>query len=158
MRIAGFQGYARRPQQSEDGEIVVETFQVALLTFYQVFLTRSTDRVINSENLRPPKPDCSVCGVEQSQLVVDPIRATLNDLVEDVLKLQLHYGEEFSVNSQAGTLYDPELYDNLSKTFTELGVKGDDFLTIIDDDDNNPRVNLSLSISEKCVTGPGWHQ
>lgn len=84
-----------------------------------------------------------------SRLLVDPSRATLNDLVEGVLKSQLKYGEEFSVNSEAGTLYDPELDDNLSKTFADLGLKSDSFLTIIDDDDDNPKVNLSLSISEK---------
>ena len=81
--------------------------------------------------------------------MVDASRATLNDLVEDVLKLQLGYGDEFSVNNEVGTLYDPELDDNLSKTFSELGIIGDSFLTIIDDDDENPRVNLTLAIAEQ---------
>ena len=85
----------------------------------------------------------------QSKLIVDTERATLNDLVEDVLKLQLGYGEEFSVNNEVGTLFDPELDDNLGKKFSELGIKGDSFLTIVDDGDENPRVNLSLIISEK---------
>jgi len=80
---------------------------------------------------------------------VDPSRATLNDLVEDILKLELGYGEEFSINNEVGTLYDPELDDNLPKKFNDLGIKADSFLTIIDDDEENPRVNLSLSISEK---------
>ena len=115
----------------------------------QVFLTRSTDRVITTDNLRLPNPNCSVCSVMQTQLHIDPTRATLNDLVSDVLKDQLKYGDEFSVNSEAGTLYDPELDDNLSKSFTDLGVKSDSFLTVIDDDDENPRVNLSLSILER---------
>ena len=82
-------------------------------------------------------------------MVVDTSRATLNDLVEDVLKLQLGYGDEFSVNNEVGTLYDPELDDNLSKKFSDLGIKADSFLTIIDDDDENPRVNLTLAISEQ---------
>ena len=116
---------------------------------YQVFLERSTARVINTDTLRAPNPCCSVCGVMSSRLLVDPSRATLNDLVEGVLKKQLEYGEEFSVNSEAGILYDPELDDNLSKTFSDLGIKADSFLTVIDDDDENPRVNLSLSISEQ---------
>ena len=81
--------------------------------------------------------------------MVDTLRATLNDLVEDVLKLHLGYGEEFSINNEVGILYDPELDENLSKKFIDLGIKADSFLTIIDDDENNPRVNLSLSISEK---------
>ena len=115
----------------------------------QVFLTRSTDRVITTDELRPPNPTCGVCAVEQAQLFIDPARATLNDLVENVLRVQLRYGEEFSVNSEAGTLYDPELDDNLSKSFADLGITADSFLTVIDEDDEKPRVNLSLSITEK---------
>ena len=80
---------------------------------------------------------------------MDTTRATLNDLVEGVLKTQLGYGEEFTVNNEVGTLYDPELDDNLSKKFSDLGIKADSFLTVVDDDDENPRVNLSLSISEQ---------
>ncbi|SLM36487.1 ubiquitin-like activating enzyme [Lasallia pustulata] len=116
-----------------------------------VFLERSAARVINTDTLKPPNPNCSVCGVTQSRLVVDPARATLNDLVEDVLKLKLGYGEEFSINNEIGTIYDPELDDNLSKKFSDLGIKADSFLTVIDDDEDNPRVNLSLSISEQTL-------
>lgn len=116
-----------------------------------VFLERSTARVINTDSLRPPNPNCNVCGVMQSRLFVDLNRATLKDLVEDVLKTQLEYGDELTVNSEAGTLYDPELDDNLSKSFSDLGIKVDSFLTVIDDDEKSPRVNLSLSISEKSL-------
>lgn len=120
-----------------------------ILTLTQVFLERSAARVINTDTLKPPNPNCSVCSVTQSRLVVDPARATLNDLVEDVLKLKLGYGEEFSINNEVGTIYDPELDDNLSKKFSDLGIKADSFLTVIDEDEDNPRVNLSLSISEQ---------
>lgn len=82
---------------------------------------------------------------------MDTHRATLNDLVYDVLKLQLGYGDEFSVTNEVGTLYDLELDDNLPKKFTDLGIKSDSFLTVIDDDDDNPRVNLTLAVSEECV-------
>lgn len=116
-----------------------------------VFLERSGARVINSDTLKPPNPNCNVCGVMSSALIVDPERATLNDLVEDVLKSQLGYGDEFSINNEVGTLYDPDLDDNLSKKFSDLGVKADSFLTVIDDDEKNPRVNLSLAILEKSL-------
>ncbi|KAL8688351.1 MAG: hypothetical protein Q9218_005719 [Villophora microphyllina] len=115
-----------------------------------VFLERSGTRVINSESLRPPNPQCPVCGVMHSRLVVDPSRATLKDLVQDVLQSGLGY-REFSINNEVGTLYDPDLEDNLEKKFSDLGVKDDSFLTIIDDDEDNPRVDLSLSISEKAL-------
>ena len=116
-----------------------------------VFLERSGARVINSDTLKPPNPNCNVCGVMSSTLIVDPERATLNDLVQDVLKSQLGYGDEFSINNEVGTLYDPDLDDNLSKKFSDLGVKADSFLTVIDDDEESPRVNLSLAILEKSL-------
>ena len=116
-----------------------------------VFLERSAARVINSDTLKPPNPKCNVCGVLSSTLIVDPDRATLNDLVEDVLKSELGYGDEFSINNEVGTLYDPDLDDNLSKKFSDLGVKADSFLTVIDDDEDSPRVNLSLAIVEKAL-------
>lgn len=118
---------------------------------FKVFLERSAARVINTDTLKPPNPNCSVCGVVQSRLVVDKNRATLQNLVQDILKDQLGYGDEFSINNEVGILFDPELDENLLKKFSDLGINGDSFLTVIDDDDN-PRVNLSLSISEQYVT------
>lgn len=107
--------------------------------------------MINSDTLKPPNPSCAVCGVIQSRLVIDPSRATLRNLVEDVLKDQLQYGDELSVNNEVGILYDPDLDDNLSKKFSDLGIKADSFLTVVDEEDDNPRVNLSFSIAEKYV-------
>ncbi|KAF2088735.1 ThiF family protein [Saccharata proteae CBS 121410] len=116
-----------------------------------VFLTRSTERVITSEKLHPPKPECPVCGVAQTTLVVDTSRATIKDLVEDFLRIQLGYGEELSITSDAGILYDPELDDNLPKRFAEVGLKGDSFVTVVDEEDENPRVNLVFSIAEQSL-------
>jgi ubiquitin-like 1-activating enzyme E1 B len=117
-----------------------------------VFLARSAERIVSSEPLRPPKPNCPVCGVAQAKLIVDPERATLNDLVDGILKLELGYGEEFSIASEAGVVYDPELDDNLPKKFGDLGIKADSFITVVDEEDDNPRVNLVFSISEKYVS------
>jgi ubiquitin-like 1-activating enzyme E1 B len=113
----------------------------------QVFLERSGARVINTDTLKPPNPGCAVCSVAQSKIVVDGSRATLNDLVKDVLQSRLGYGEEISVNNEVGILYDPDLDDNLSKKFEELGIRPNSFLTVIDDSEENPRVNLSLAVS-----------
>jgi ubiquitin-like 1-activating enzyme E1 B len=133
---------------------VLEAFKVMrdeLQKAKMVFLTRSTERVLSNEPLRPPNPTCPVCSVAQTTLVVDTSRATLNDLVEDLLRLQLGYGPEFSVNSETGILYDFEEVQNLSKTFKELGLKNDSFITIIDEADEDTKVNLTLSISEKSL-------
>lgn len=80
---------------------------------------------------------------------MDSERATLNDLVEGILRLRLGYGEEISVSNEIGTIYDPDLDDNLPKKLAELGIKNDSFITVVDDDDDHPRVNLELLVKER---------
>jgi len=110
-----------------------------------VFLERSGARAINSDSLKLPNPNCPVCSVAMGYIIMDPKRATLRDLVEDVLRSQLGYGEEFSISNELGTIYDPDLEDNLPKKLVDLGVKDESFLTVVDEDDE-PRVNLELIV------------
>jgi hypothetical protein len=149
LRSASIQGHEGGLPAGENGELTIASFQSGLLTSEQIFLERSGARAINTEQLRPPNPNCPVCGVAQARLVIDPARATLSNLVEDVLRDQLEYGEELTVNNEIGIVYDPDLDDNLPKKFSELGIKEDSFLTIIDDEGDAPRVNLQLMISMK---------
>ncbi|CBF86880.1 hypothetical protein AN2450.2 [Aspergillus nidulans FGSC A4] len=114
-----------------------------------VFLERSGARAINSESLNPPNPHCPVCSVAHARIEIDLTRATLNDLVENILRTQLKYGQEFSVNTEQGTIYDPDLEDNLPKKLSDLGITTSAFLTVIDEDEQ-PRVNLQL-----IVVAPG---
>lgn len=112
-------------------------------------MERSGVRAINTDSPKPPNPYCPVCSVAQGQVLVDLERATLDDLVSTVLRTRLGYGEEISVTNEVGTIYDPDLDDNLPKKLSDLGVKNDGFLTIVDDDDDNPRVNLELVVKEQ---------
>ena len=114
-----------------------------------VFLERPGARTINSEPVRPPNPDCAVCSIAQSGIVIDPSRATLSDLVEDVLKSRLGYGDEISISRDDGLLYDPDFDENLSKKFSDLGLGSDNVLTVADEEDENPRVNLALTLTAK---------
>lgn len=134
------------------GLCVLEAFKVLrddMSKTKYTFLTQLPDRVTTAGPHGPPNPNCPVCSAAQMTLVVDPSRATLNDLVEDLLRMELGYGEEFSIQSEAGILYDPEEDQNLPKTFGELGLKEDTFITVIDEADDDTKVNLVLSISEK---------
>ncbi|TVY58040.1 Ubiquitin-activating enzyme E1-like [Lachnellula cervina] len=141
------------------GLCVLESFKVLRGEFSatkEVFLSPfAPERLLSSDRYRAPNPDCPVCSVAQVQLLVDMSRATLNDLVEDFLRLELGYGEEIVVNHGDALLYDVEETDNLSKKLGELGIKSDSFLTVIDEDDENPkgpRVNLVLSVQESSET------
>ncbi len=79
------------------------------------------DRLLAPDRMRAPNPECPVCSVAQTTLYVDMSRATLHDVVEDFLRLELGYGDEFVVNNEVGTLYDVEETDNLAKKLTDLG-------------------------------------
>mgnify|MGYP001336408965 CR=1 FL=1 len=134
------------------GLCVLQAFKVLQGNYDQakmMFLERSSVRAINSESLRPPNPYCPVCSVAQGRVFVDLEHATLNDLVENVLKGQLKYGEEFSVSAEQGVIYDPDLEDNLPKKLAEFGIKGESLITVIDEADEDTRVNLELLVIER---------
>lgn len=116
----------------------------------QVFLTPfAPARLLASDKPRLPNPDCPICSVYNTTTYVDFSRATLNDLVEDFLKVNLGYGEkEFSISNEVGILYDPDETENLDKKLSELGIKEDSFLTVVDEDDDEPFVNVVLNIQE----------
>ena len=108
------------------GLCVLESFKVLKGQYDQakeVFLTPfASQRLLAPDRCRPPNPDCPVCSVYHTSAYVDFSKATLGDLVEKFVKLQLGYGErEFAVNSEAGLLYDPDETDNLEKKLSELG-------------------------------------
>jgi ubiquitin-like 1-activating enzyme E1 B len=111
------------------GLCVLESFKVLKGEYdkaKEVFLTPfAPARLLASDKSREPNPDCPVCSVFQTRAYVDLSRATLNDLVEDFLKLQLGYGEkEISISNEVGILYDPDETDNLGKKLSELGEHG----------------------------------
>lgn len=116
-----------------------------------VFLTNAIDAALAAEPLQPPRPDCPVCGVSQARISVDMSRATLDDLVHGLLQGQLGYTAELSVSSDAGILYDPELEDNLPRKLSDLGVAHDSFLTVVDEEDEDARVNVLLAVSVEAL-------
>ena len=85
------------------------------------FLSHTPDRLIMTEPLRSPNPDCPVCSVAQTRVLIDTSRATLSDLVENFLKLELGYGEEIVVNHGNDLLYDVDETENLAKKLSDLG-------------------------------------
>ncbi|KKA29342.1 hypothetical protein TD95_001943 [Thielaviopsis punctulata] len=114
----------------------------------EVFLTPfGANRVLAPDSSRPPNPECPVCGPFQTVASVDLERATLADLVESFVRADLGYGEkEIVVSNEVGPLYDVDEDENLGKKLSELGIKADSFLTVIDDDEEQPFVNVIINI------------
>ncbi|KAL2759748.1 hypothetical protein ACRALDRAFT_1091375 [Sodiomyces alcalophilus JCM 7366] len=141
------------------GLAVIQAFKVLRGDFQQtkeLFLAPSNlNRLIGYTRYSPPNPECPVCSVYQTSVFVDLSKATLKDLVEDFVRLQLGYGDkEFAVNNELGPLYDPEETENLPKKLSELGIKGDTYLTVIDEDDEEPFVNVVINIEEAIRLDP----
>lgn len=137
------------------GLCVLESFKVLRGDYGQtkeVFLTPfAPARLLAPDRSREPNPECPVCGVYYTGISVDLSRATLNDVVQDVVRDKLGFGEkDFVVNNEVGILYDADETDNLSKKLSDLGVNGGSFLTVMDDDDD-AFVNVVINIEESSV-------
>lgn len=112
----------------------------------------STERRLTSEaSPRAPNPDCPVCSTAWTQVKVNTERSKLSDLVEK-LKDEAGYTDEMTVTLTTGDariVYEPELDDNLEKSFKELAIGGGSILTVTDErDDESAKVNLQLSVTE----------
>ncbi|KAH7155100.1 hypothetical protein B0J13DRAFT_521264 [Dactylonectria estremocensis] len=156
------------------GLCVLQSFKVLRGEYAQskeIFLTPfAPARLLAPDRSREPNPDCPVCSVYNTHIVVDLSRATLKDIVEDLIKAKLGYGEkEFVVSNDVGILYDLDETDNLPKKLSDLGenydshihlssssdydtgIQKDSFLTVIDDDDDDTFVNIVINIQEGFV-------
>lgn len=134
---------------------VLQAFKVLkgdLARTKMAFLNRG---VLSAGRFDDPNPECSACSVAMSRVAFDPRRATLNDLVDDVLKQQLGYSEEISIMNEKGIVFDPDMEDNLGKTLKDLGIGDASFLIVKDEseenDKENPRVDLQLAVSAKSL-------
>jgi ubiquitin-like 1-activating enzyme E1 B len=117
-----------------------------------VFLqSKDTARMINSQSLLPPREDCAVCSPVYAKLYVKTSSKPLLQNLVDLLKKQVQY-DDFSVEFDGKIIYDPDLEDNLGKSFQELGIEGNGFITI-QDDAEPPKVDLVISIKVKELTG-----
>jgi ubiquitin-like 1-activating enzyme E1 B len=130
-----------------------ESFKKAPMVFSQ----RSTERVLSAEkNLSKPHPDCVVCGVARTTVVVDPSRATLRHVVEDVLQSSFGYKDDFYIVNGTEQLYEAVLPEDeedeadqaalLAKKLTDLDL-ADGSAIVIRDDSAAPKVDLEVMLS-----------
>ncbi|KAI8936186.1 hypothetical protein NX059_006619 [Plenodomus lindquistii] len=120
-----------------------------------VFLTRSTERVLSSETLRPPNPNCATCGVTYATLFVDTKKAELLHFME-MLWMKLGYGkEDVSVMRGSDLLFDVDEDTHLGETFEELGIKDGSFLTVCDDAEEGARVDVHFVVVNREVAEGG---
>lgn len=133
---------------------VLQSFHVlrnSLPTARMVYLSKSNPySTTASGKLWAPNPQCPTCSVAMGHVYIDR-KATVDDFVKEIVKQNLGYDDDFSIMTAAGVVYDPDMEDNLEKRLTEVGIIGDTFISIRDEGDDNPRVQLDLYVSEESV-------
>jgi ubiquitin-like 1-activating enzyme E1 B len=144
------------------GLCVLQSFKVLKGDFDRVKMMYLDRGNMSATTYDPPSEKCVVCSMAMARLHVDLGRATLANLVSDVLKTKLAYTDDLSILSDKGLIYDPDLEDNLEKKLEDLGVSDGSFIVVKDDgDDETPRVDLQLAIEtskeENNSTGPALH-
>ncbi|KAK2072001.1 hypothetical protein P8C59_006380 [Phyllachora maydis] len=120
---------------------------VAGLCVLEAFKVLQGDYNKTKEVFLQPTNQIRLLGSSRAQ--VDMSRATLQDLVKDFVKLQLPYsGKDIAITKDSTIIYDDIEEDwDLSRKLSDLGIKQDTFLTVIDDDDE-PNVNVVVVVQE----------
>jgi ubiquitin-like 1-activating enzyme E1 B len=123
--------------------------KVPMVFTFQVQNGRVLLPELGKDGNQDPVPDCPTCSVARATVLIDSTRATLGDLVDGVLRGKLGYGDELQILTKEGVIYEPDYTESATKTFAELNLSGDNFITIQDDDEDSPKVNLILALSDK---------
>lgn len=110
-----------------------------------VFLSREPTHIFSTEKNYGPRPECAVCSVTRSTLLVNPEVTTLRQIVETLLQENWSFSEEFAIVTD-GLIYDPDFDDNLDRTLADLGINSESFITVHDESDETPHANLELLI------------
>ncbi|ETI21215.1 hypothetical protein G647_07560 [Cladophialophora carrionii CBS 160.54] len=131
------------------GLCVMEAFKVLKGDFAKTRFLWVSNGALATDKLDEPNPECPVCSVAMMRARVDLEAATLGNLVQDILRTKLGYGEEITVMNSAGIVYDPDLEDNLEKKLSELDIGEGSFVVVKDEEDDDPRVDLHLAIEAK---------
>lgn len=96
---------------------------------------------LSSATLPPPNPSCAVCRDTFTEVMCDPSRTTLGDIIRNIL------GEddrEVSVYEEKRVLADPDWDDNLERTLESLNVTQGKFLNIVDEDGELETISVGI--------------
>lgn len=128
------------------GLIVLQALQLlrrAHGTMKMVMIQYKQTNPLSSATLPPPNPSCAVCRDTFTEVLCDPSRTTLGDVVQGIL------GEderEVSVYEEKRILADPDWDDNLERTLEDLSVTRGKFLNIVDEDGELETISIGIGI------------
>jgi ubiquitin-like 1-activating enzyme E1 B len=128
------------------GLIVLQALQLlqkSYNTLRNIHLQFKPTNPLSTIVLCPPNPHCGVCRDTFVEVMCDPRRTTLAEVVNGILG-----GEgvrEVSVYEDNRILADPDWSDNLERTLDNLNVTRGKFLSIVDDDGGLETITVGIS-------------
>lgn len=128
------------------GLIVLQALQLlrrAYSAMKTVMIQYKQTNPLSSATLPPPNSSCGVCRDTFTEVLCDPSKTMLRDVVQGIL------GEderEVSVFEEKRILADPDWDDNLDRTLESLNVTRGKFLNIVDEDGDLETISIGIGI------------
>ncbi|TFY79703.1 hypothetical protein EWM64_g4309 [Hericium alpestre] len=102
---------------------------------------------LSTITLSPPNVSCGVCRDTYAEILVDPARVTLGDVIDGILGDEDEEGRrEVSTFEEKRLLSDPDFDDNLGRTLESLSVTRGKFLSIVDEDGEYETIALAIGV------------
>ncbi|KAK7062646.1 E1 ubiquitin-activating protein uba2 [Paramarasmius palmivorus] len=101
---------------------------------------------LSTVTLSRPNPNCGICRDTYANVLCDPSRTTLRDIVKGILGDD---DREVSVYEDKRVLSDPDWDDNYDRTLESLNVTRGKFLSIVDEEGEWATISVGLGILPK---------
>ena len=128
------------------GLIVLQALQLLRKTYgamKTVMIQYKQANPLSSVTLPPPNSSCGVCRDTFAEVLCDPSKTVLRDVIQGVM------GEderEVSVFEEKRILADPDWDDNLERTLESLNVTRGKFLNIVDEDGDMETISIGIGV------------
>ena len=105
---------------------------------------------LSSIAMCPPNSFCGVCRDTYTEVLCDPARATLREVVDGILGVGQQDEDaemrEVSVYEDKRVLSDPDWDDNLDRTLESLNVTRGKFLSVVDEDGEVATIQVAIGV------------
>lgn len=128
------------------GLIVLQALQLlrkSYDTLRNVHVQFKPSNPLSTIKLCPPNPHCGICKDTFTEVLCDPSRVTLAEIVNGILGDEEK--REVGIYEDKRILADPEWDDNMDRTLESLNVTRGKFLSIVDDDGDLETISVGIS-------------
>lgn len=134
------------------GLVVLHAFHLLRKTYGKlrnVHLQFRPSLPLSTINLSQPNPQCGVCRDTYAEVLCDPSKVTLGQIVDGILGDGVGDDDgtgkrEVSVYEEKRVLSDPDWDDNLDRTLESLGVTRGKFLSIVDEEGEYATIQVAI--------------